>query len=139
MNKLKTKNKINKIDESSDVGEIEKIYKMYKSDLSNYKYMKHDDIPTIEIKSHICYVKKSDLTKKHAIIKSIKNPNVMDSIILELVNNNKSRHWFIYAKDVYVFLKDRPKNGFRDLLQDLFESDFSNLTMITSKNITINN
>ena len=112
---------------------LNKIKKTYKEDLSNYKYIPPDDIPSIQEGSYICYIK-PNLEKKHGYVISIRNKDNIDNIIIELKNNLRKEHWFIYTKDMYIFIKERKKDQFRDMLQEFIDNDFSNLTVVTQNN-----
>ena len=114
---------------NSDLTEINKLYK---DELSNYKYIEPNNIPNIDIDSYICYIN-CKLKLKHGYLVSIRNKNNMNNIIYELKNKNNKRHWFIYTSNLYIFVKERPKDNFRDLLKSFIDNDFSNLTMITNK------
>ena len=114
---------------------LDKINKVYKDDLSNYKYIQPYEIPSIIPDSYICYIK-NDLEKKHGYVVSIRNKSNINNIIIELKSINKKRHWFIYTKDLHIFIKEKQKDKFRDLLKSFLDNDFNNLTHIniTEKN-----
>jgi hypothetical protein len=136
---LNYKNKINlskfiveNKEQLSNTEIIKKIKNIYKDELSNYKYIEPSNYNNIITGTYICYVK-NNLEKKHGFLKSIKNADSIDNVIFELINNRKNRTWYIYTKDVYVFIKEKNKDKFRDLLQSFLDSDFSDLTLMTSK------
>jgi hypothetical protein len=112
--------------------DLDEINKLYKEELSNYKYIEPKNISLIEDGAYISYINKK-LEKKNGFVISIRNKNNINNIIIELKNNNKKRHWFIYSKDMYIFVKEKQKDKFRDLLQSFLDSDFSNLTAISTK------
>jgi len=109
---------------------LDEINKIYKDELSNYKYIEPNEIHSIIEGSYICYIK-NNLEKKHGVVVSIRNKSNINNIIIELKNMNKKRHWFIYTKDLYIFIKEKQKDKFRDLLKSFLDSDFANLTLIT--------
>jgi hypothetical protein len=111
---------------------LDEINNLYKEELSNYKYIEPKDIQLIEDGSYISYIN-NKLEKKHGYVISIRNKSNINNIIIELRNNNKRRHWFIYTKDMYIFVKEKQKDKFRDLLQSFLDNDFSNLTAISTK------
>jgi hypothetical protein len=113
--------------------QLDKIIKTYKDELSNYKYIEPLNIPSLDEDIYICYIN-NNLILKHGYVVSIRNKNNMNNIIIELKNRNNTRRWFIYTKDMYIFMKDRPKDDFRDLLKSFLDNDFANLTVVTKSN-----
>ena len=112
--------------------DLEQINKLYKDNLSNYKYIEPHNILNINIDSYIAYIN-NKLELKHGFLVSIRNKNNINNIIFELKNKNNKYHWFIYTTKLYIFVRERPKDNFRDLLKSFIDNDFSNLTMITNK------
>jgi hypothetical protein len=111
---------------------LNKINTIHKDELSNYKYIEKIDIVNIEKGMYICYVN-NNLILKHGYVVSIRNKSNINNLIIELNSKNNKRHWFIYTKDLYIFIKERNKDNFRDLLQSFLDNDFANLTVITKK------
>lgn len=100
---------------------INNIYKIYKNELKNYVYVEENDILSIPLGSSIKYISKNTLMKKGGFLKEIK-----DSSILELINPNKKRKWYIYTDKNYIFYNTNT-NKLKDFLQTLVESDFKDL------------
>jgi len=99
---------------------LEYVINRYKTKLENYKYIQYDQLCNIEPKTHISYIKKTNLNIKNGYVKEVK-----DNSIIELTNHYKKRIWFIYTNDYYIFVRTSNNNKFKSALKDLIDDDFS--------------
>ena len=106
--------------DSQNDSRLEYVTNRYKTKLENYKYIQYDQLCNIEPKTHICYIKKTNLNIKNGYVKEVK-----DNSIIELTNHYKKRIWFIYTNDYYIFVRTSNNNKFKMALKDLIDDDFS--------------
>ncbi len=122
-------NKNNKeTNKETEMNEIDKIFQIYNIDLINYRYIDSNNIINIPIGSKISCVKKNKYDKTICLLKSIKNTNNINNLILQVTSLNNIYSWFIYCKDVYVFMYFK-KQTFREMMKELIDNDFQNLTL----------
>lgn len=101
----------------------------YKDDINNYKYI--HNINELSINDNIWYIKKSTLMKKTGIIKSI-----IDNSIIELINQQKNKIWYIYCNQYIFFKKEHNNNNnnkLKNILQTLLDTDFQDMKTHTNK------
>lgn len=99
------------------------INKKYEKELIDYNYVKSNEIINIPLGCYILYISRNSLYKKGGFLKAIK-----DKSILELMNVNKKHKWYIYTDQYYIFYKLSNQNKLRDTLQNLLNTNFSEIT-----------
>jgi hypothetical protein len=114
--------KFTKENDTQNDTRLEYVLNRYKTKLENYKYVQYEQLCNIESKSHISYIKKSNLNIKNGYVKEVK-----DNSIIELTNHYKKLIWFIYTKDYYIFVRESNTNKFKMALKSLVDSDFSDV------------
>jgi hypothetical protein len=100
-----------------------------KYDIENYKYIDSNiDINEIPIGTHIIYIKKKNFNKKCGYLKEIKDTNII------VLKNNRKYIFYLYINEYYLFYKEKNKNKLKDLLKNLVDTDFLEVTTILKSN-----
>lgn len=103
----------------------------YKDEIKNYEFI--NNINELSIGDHIWYLKKNCLNKKTGIVRKI-----IDDNIIELVNQQKNKLWYIYYNEYVILKRIYIKNKFKDMLQTLLDTDFEELTTMNINDIKSN-
>jgi len=103
---------------------VEELFIKYKNELVGYIYCDINNINDIPIGNDIKYISKNTFIKKNGYLKEING-----SSILKLTNKFK-KEWYIYTNKYYIFHKKISNNKFKNILQNLIDSNFNSIKII---------
>lgn len=103
---------------------IEELFIKYNDELNGYSYCEYNDINNIPIGNNIKYISKNTFIKKNGYLKEIN-----DLSLLKL-KNKFNKEWYIYTNKYYIFHKKISNNKFKNMLQNLIDSNFDSIKII---------